>query len=103
MWRLGIRNDRRRPPSAVRRHKETGMSMSARAPVEMDKIVSLCKRRGFVFPAAEIYGGFANAWDYGPLGVEMRRNIRNAWWQAIVRERDDVVGLEATVITNPAV
>src|SRR5262249_40012126 len=60
-------------------------------------------RRGFVYPAAEIYGGFANAWDYGPLGVEMRRNIRNAWWQATVRERDDVVGLEATIITNPKV
>ena len=71
--------------------------------VEMDKIVSLCKRRGFVLPSAEIYGGFANAWDYGPLGVEMRRNIRNAWWQAMVRERDDIVGLEATIITNPKV
>jgi glycyl-tRNA synthetase len=65
--------------------------------------VSLCKRRGFVYPAAEIYGGFANAWDYGPLGVEMKRNIRNAWWQAMVRERDDVVGIEATIVTNPRV
>jgi glycyl-tRNA synthetase len=79
------------------------MSMTARAPVEMEKIVSLCKRRGFVFPAAEIYGGFANAWDYGPLGVELRRNIREAWWTAMVQERDDVVGIEATIITNPAV
>ncbi len=69
----------------------------------MEKIVSLCKRRGFVFPAAEIYGGFANAWDYGPLGVEMRRNIRDAWWRATVLERDDVVGIEAAVITNPRV
>ncbi len=69
----------------------------------LDKLVSLCKRRGFVFPAAEIYGGFANAWDYGPLGVEMRRNIREAWWRAMVRERDDVVGIESTIITNPAV
>jgi glycyl-tRNA synthetase len=69
----------------------------------MDTIVSLCKRRGFVFPAAEIYGGFANAFDYGPLGTEMRRNIRNAWWQSMVHGRDDVVGLEATVITNPKV
>ena len=71
--------------------------------VDMETIVSLCKRRGFVYPAAEIYGGFANAWDYGPLGVEMRRNIRNAWWQATVRERDDVVGIEATIVTNPRV
>jgi len=69
----------------------------------MEKIVSLCKRRGFVFPAAEIYGGFANAWDYGPLGVQMRRHIRDAWWRAMVQERDDVVGLEATIITNPRV
>src|SRR5215204_3347463 len=71
--------------------------------VSMDTLVSLCKRRGFVYPAAEIYGGFANAWDYGPLGVAMRRNIRDAWWRATVQERADVVGIEATVITNPAV
>jgi len=71
--------------------------------VDMDAIVSLCKRRGFVFPAAEIYGGFANAWDYGPLGVELKRNIRDAWWRAMVQERDDVVGIDATVITNPRV
>src|SRR5438552_13160365 len=79
------------------------MSMSARTPVEMDKIVSLCKRRGFVFPAAEIYGGFANAWDYGPLGVELRRNIREQWWRHMVQYRDDIAGIEATVITNPKV
>jgi glycyl-tRNA synthetase len=71
--------------------------------VDMETIVSLCKRRGFVYPAAEIYGGFANAWDYGPLGAELRRNIRNAWWRAMVQERDDMVGIEATVITNPTV
>jgi glycyl-tRNA synthetase len=71
--------------------------------VSMDTLASLCKRRGFVYPAAEIYGGFANAWDYGPLGVAMRRNIRDAWWKATVQERDDVVGIEATIITNPAV
>ncbi|HXG24735.1 MAG TPA: glycine--tRNA ligase, partial [Chthonomonadales bacterium] len=71
--------------------------------VEMETIVSLCKRRGFVFPSAEIYGGFANTWDYGPLGVELRRNIRDAWWKAMVHERDDVVGIEAALITNPKV
>jgi glycyl-tRNA synthetase len=71
--------------------------------VSMETLVSLCKRRGFVYPAAEIYGGFANAWDYGPLGVAMRRNIREAWWRANVQEREDVVGIEATVITNPRV
>lgn len=71
--------------------------------VDMETLASLCKRRGFVYPAAEIYGGFANAWDYGPLGVAMKRNIRDAWWRATVQERDDVYGLEATIITNPAV
>lgn len=69
----------------------------------MDQVVALCKRRGFVFPSAEIYGGFANAWDYGPLGVEMRRNIREAWWKTMVREREDIVGIEAAIITNPRV
>src|SRR5580700_8230377 len=70
---------------------------------DMDTIVSLCKRRGFVFPSAEIYGGFANTYDYGPLGVELRRQIRSAWWKAIVQEREDVVGIEAAIITNPRV
>ncbi len=70
---------------------------------DLETIVSLAKRRGFVFPSAEIYGGFAAAYDYGPLGVEMKRQIRDLWWQAMVRERDDVVGLEAAVITNPRV
>ena len=70
---------------------------------DLDTIVSLAKRRGFVFPAAEIYGGFANTYDYGPLGVELKRNIREAWWRAMVRERDDVVGLDASLITHPRV
>ncbi len=70
---------------------------------DLDTIVSLSKRRGFIFPAAEIYGGFANTYDYGPLGVELKRNIREAWWRAMVRERDDVVGLDASLITHPSV
>ena len=70
---------------------------------DLETIVSLAKRRGFVFPSAEIYGGFAATYDYGPLGVEMKRQIRDLWWQAMVRERDDVVGIEAAIITNPAV
>ena len=70
---------------------------------DLDTIVSLAKRRGFVFPSAEIYGGFANTYDYGPLGVELKRNIREAWWKSMVRERDDVVGLDAALITNPQV
>ncbi len=70
---------------------------------DLDTIVSLAKRRGFVFPSSEIYGGFANTYDYGPLGVELKRNIRDAWWRAMVRERDDVVGIDAAMMTNPRV
>ncbi len=70
---------------------------------DLETITSLAKRRGFVYPSAEIYGGFAAAYDYGPLGVEMKRNIRELWWRAMVQERDDVVGIEAAVITNPDV
>ncbi len=70
---------------------------------DLETITSLAKRRGFIFPSAEIYGGFAAAYDYGPLGVEMKRNIRESWWRAMVQERDDVVGIEAAIITNPGV
>ena len=71
--------------------------------VTMETIVALTKRRGFIFPSAEIYGGFANAFDYGPLGVEMKRNLRDLWWRALVQERDDIVGIEGALITNPRV
>lgn len=70
---------------------------------KMDLLVSLCKRRGFVYPDSDIYGGFANAWDYGPYGVELKNNIRDAWWQRFVRERDDVVGVDTPVIQHPKV
>jgi glycyl-tRNA synthetase len=70
---------------------------------DLETITSLAKRRGFVYPSAEIYGGYAATYDYGPLGVEMRRNIRELWWRAMVQEREDVVGIEAAIITNPAV
>lgn len=69
----------------------------------MEKIVSLCKRRGFVFPGSEIYGGLANSWDYGPLGVELKNNIKNLWWKRFVQSRDDVVGIDAALIMNPKV
>ena len=64
----------------------------------MDTIVSLCKRRGFVFPSSEIYGGLRASWDYGPLGVEMKNNIKRQWWKAMVQEREDIVGLDSSVI-----
>ena len=69
----------------------------------IDKIVSLCKRRGFVFPGSEIYGGLANSWDYGPLGVELKNNIKNLWWRKFVQSREDMVGLDAALIMNPKV
>ena len=72
-------------------------------PVDMDEIVSLCKRRGFIFQSSEIYGGLAGAWDYGPLGVEMKNNIKRAWWKAIVQERDDMVGMDAAILMHPRV
>ncbi len=70
---------------------------------KMDLLVSLCKRRGFIYPDSEIYGGFANAWDYGPYGVELKNNIRDAWWKRFVHGRDDVVGLETPIIQHPKV
>ena len=69
----------------------------------MDKLVALCKRRGFIFQSSEIYGGIGGFWDYGPLGVELKRNVKNAWWTDIVRKRDDVVGLDCSIIMNPKV
>jgi glycyl-tRNA synthetase len=69
----------------------------------IDAIVSLCKRRGFVYQSSEIYGGIGGFWDYGPMGVELARNIKNAWWKAMVHDRDDVVGLDASIIMNPKV
>ena len=69
----------------------------------MDKLVSLCKRRGFVFQSSEIYGGLGSVWDYGPLGVELKRNIKDRWWHAMVRARDDIEGLDAAILMHPKV
>ncbi len=71
--------------------------------VTMEKIVSLCQRRGFVFPSSEIYGGRGSCWDYGPLGVEMKRNIKEAWWRTNVQSRDDMVGIETSILMHPKV
>jgi glycyl-tRNA synthetase len=68
-----------------------------------DKIVNLSKRRGFVFPSAEIYGGFRSTYDYGPIGVLMLRNVKDAWWRSMVQQRDDVVGLDAAILSPPAI
>ncbi len=78
------------------------MSQTKEPPL-MEKIVSLCKRRGFIFQSSEIYGGINGFWDYGPLGAELKRNLRDTWWRAMTRQREDVVGLDATIIMHPAI
>jgi glycyl-tRNA synthetase len=69
----------------------------------MDRLVSLCKRRGFIYPSSEIYGGIGSSYDYGPLGTELKRNVKEAWWQAMVREREEVEGLDSAILMNPKV
>ena len=71
--------------------------------LEMDKIVSLCKRRGFIFPSSEIYGGLSSCWDYGPIGIELKRNIKDAWWKTMVQERDDVLGIDTSILMAPEI
>lgn len=79
------------------------MSKQTATDTRMEKIVSLCKRRGFIYQSSEIYGGIGGFWDYGPLGAELKRNLRDTWWRAMTRDRDDVVGLDATIIMHPSV
>ena len=69
----------------------------------MDKIISLCKRRGFVYPGSEIYGGLAGTYDYGPLGVALKNNIKNLWWKKFVDSREDMYGVDAAILMNSAV
>ena len=69
----------------------------------MEKIVALCKSRGFVYPGSEIYGGLSNSWDYGPLGVEFKNNVKRAWWKKFVQESPTNVGLDAAILMNPEV
>ena len=69
----------------------------------MEKVVNLCKRRGFIFPSSEIYGGIGSTWDYGPVGVELKRNVKEAWWKAVVTGRNDTVGLDASILMHPRV
>ena len=72
-------------------------------PDQIDRVVNLCKRRGLIFPSSEIYGGFRSTWDYGPLGVLLKRNVKDAWWKSMVQMRDDVVGLDAAFLMAPKV
>ena len=77
--------------------------MSNNHETRMEKIVSLCKRRGFIFPSSEIYGGLNGVWDYGPMGVELKRNLKDYWWRRSVQERDDMVGMDGAILMNRAV
>ena len=79
------------------------MTEKRQSPPLMEKIVALCKRRGFIFQSSEIYGGINGFWDYGPAGAELKRNIKDAWWNDVVRSRTDVVGIDGTIITHPRV
>ncbi len=79
----------------------TKEEVSATKLPDMEEIVSLCKRRGIIFPSSEIYNGFAGFFDYGPLGAELKRNIKDAWWRNFVTQREDVVGLDSSIIHNP--
>jgi glycyl-tRNA synthetase len=77
------------------------MSKEENKTVTMEKIVALSKGRGFIYPGSEIYGGLANSWDYGPLGVEFKNNIKKAWWKKFVQENKYNVGLDAAILMNP--
>jgi glycyl-tRNA synthetase len=87
--------------------RETALSEQAAAAtaaerkVSMEKVVNLCKRRGIIFPSSDIYGGLGSTWDYGPLGVELKRNVKEAWWSEMVRRRSDVLGLDAAILMHP--
>ena len=82
---------------------ENAVTTASGATVTMEKIVNLSKRRGFVFPSSEIYGGLGSCWDYGPLGVELKRNVKEAWWRDVVTSRPDIVGLDCAIMMHPEV
>ena len=82
--------------------EQTAPTVTAtKAPVTMEKLVNLCRRRGIIFPSSDIYGGLGSTWDYGPLGVELKRNVKEAWWREMVQRRSDVIGLDAAILMNP--
>ncbi len=83
--------------------QETQKSTQAEKNAHMEKIVSLCKRRGFIFQSAELYGGLNGCWDYGPLGAELKRNLKDYWWRVNIQERDDIVGLDGSILTHQEV
>src|SRR6476659_7619562 len=91
-------------PTARRSPGTTAPRLPGRVPEElvtMDKVVALCKRRGFIFAASDIYGGIANTYDYGHYGVLLKNNVVGAWWKAMIQERDDIVALDSAIIQHP--
>ncbi len=80
---------------------EAATSIESPRAVTMEKVVNLCKRRGIVFPTSDIYGGLGSTYDYGPLGVELKRNVKEAWWREMVQARSDVVGLDSAILQHP--
>src|SRR2546421_7096350 len=102
MW--GVR--RRRSPESVSAREFGGRPGTIRRMAKadlMERVVNLCKRRGLVFPSSEIYGGFRSTWDYGPLGVLLKRNVKDVWWRSMVQLREDIVGLDAAILMHPRV
>ena len=98
----------RRSPDWPRRSRARPWDCNFRVPMPpvdktMEKLVSLAKRRGFVFQSSEIYGGLGSVWDYGPLGVELKKNIKERWWRSMVHEREDIEGLDAAILMHPKV
>jgi len=81
--------------------QQTAVTTPAERKVSMEKLVNLCKRRGIIFPSSDIYGGLGSTWDYGPLGVELKRNVKEAWWREMVQRRADVLGLDAAILMHP--
>jgi glycyl-tRNA synthetase len=79
------------------------MTEKSAGKVSMEKLVSLCQRRGFIFPSSDIYGGLSGCWDYGPVGVELKQNLKAAWWRDVVQERDDIVGMDTSILMNSKV
>ena len=104
---INVAQSKRHDPSlkicSIKLQSLQPMSTKPETDNRMEKIVSLCKRRGIIFQSSEIYGGIGGFWDYGPLGAELKRNLRDTWWRAMTREREDIVGLDATIIMHPAV
>src|SRR5438094_4158451 len=98
---MDSKTDAQRPPSQS--YGAASSPQRIRPVADMEKIASLCKRRGFIFQSSEIYGGLSGCWDYGPLGVELKRNLKNDWWHVMVNERDDVVGMDGSILMNRAV